>query len=361
IPELFKMKEAEETIRVWVSGCATGEEAYTFAILLLEEAAKHPLRPPIQVFGSDLDSRALAAAREGRYPAAIETDVSEERLRRYFTRESDSYRVRQELRDIVLFAIHDLLKDPPFSHVDLISCRNVLIYLDRDLQEQVCGTFHYALNPGGFLMLGVSETADHPSGLFRLIDRSARIYQSNASPGDKPRLLPTLLSPVRMRDHVVQVARGMSPSAALSEAAIHRRAIEKVAPPSVLVDETHRVLHMSDTAGRYFQPSGGVLSGDIVDLVRPELRFELRSALNRLFEQQLPTLSLPIMVRFNGAPHRVHLHVKSAQENELIEPRSALVMFIEGEVVPGDLATSDQEVTNESVRRLTQELELTQS
>jgi len=210
-------------------------------------------------------------------------------------------------------------------------------------------------------MLGASETADHPAGLFRLTDRAARIYQSTATPGDKPRLLPSLLGPVRLREHVVQIARGMSPTAALSEAAIHRRAIEKVAPPSVLVDTTHRVLHMSDSAGRYFQPSGGVLSSDVVDLVRPELRFELRSALNRLFEQQLPTLSLPIMVRFNGAPHRVHLHVRPAEENELIEPRNALVMFIEGESIPGDLTATDQEVTNETVRRLTQELEMTQS
>jgi two-component system, chemotaxis family, CheB/CheR fusion protein len=361
IPELFKEDHPVESIRVWVSGCATGEEAYSIAMLLLEEASKHELRPAIQVFGSDLDSRALAAAREGRYPTAIEADVSEERLRRYFTRETDAYRVRQELRDIVLFTIHDLLKDPPFSHVDLISCRNVLIYLDRDLQEQVCGTFHYALNPKGFLMLGASESADNPPGLFRMIDRGARIYQSTATPGDRPRLLPSLLGPVRLREQVVQVARGLSPSAALSEAALHRRAIEKVAPPSVLVDEAHRVLHVSDNAGRYFQPSGGVLSSDVVDLVRPELRFELRSALNRLFEQQLPTLSLPIMVRFNGAQHRVHLHVKPAQENELIEPRNGLVMFIEGESVPGDLTASDQEVTNEAVRRLIQELELTQS
>src|SRR5262249_35481393 len=119
LPGLFTSRSPEETVRVWVSGCATGEEAYTFAILLLEEASKHQLRPPIQVFGSDLDSRALASSREGRYPLAIEADVSEERLRRFFTREGDHYRVRQEVRDIVLFAVHDLLKDPPFSHIDL--------------------------------------------------------------------------------------------------------------------------------------------------------------------------------------------------------------------------------------------------
>ena len=359
IPKLFKETEAAETVRVWVSGCATGEEAYSFAILLLEEAARHPLRPPIQVFGSDLDSRALAAAREGRYPAAIETDVSEERLRRFFTREGDHYQVRQEVRDLVLFAVHDLLKDPPFSHVDLISCRNVLIYLDRELQEQACSTFNYALNPAGYLFLGASETAENPHGLFRTIDRTARIFQSTTIPGDKRRLLPRLLGPARMREQVVHLGRTMSPTVALSEAAMHRRAIEQVAPPSILVDQSHRVLHLSENAGRYLLPSGGPLSGDAVDLVRTELRFELRSALNRVFEQQVPVLSLPILVRFNGAPHRVHLLVKPARESGT-EQQTAVVIFIEGEAVHENLVSDEQHVNDETVRRLTQELELIQ-
>ena len=177
IPALFDGKAADETVRVWVSGCATGEEAYSFAILLLEEAARHPIRPTLQVFGSDLDSRALAAAREGRFPAAIEADVSEERLHRFFSREGDHYRVRQEVRDIVLFALHDLLKDPPFSRVDLVSCRNVLIYLDRDLQEQVCSTLHHALNPGGYLFLGASESAESLPSLFTPTDKKHRQFR----------------------------------------------------------------------------------------------------------------------------------------------------------------------------------------
>ncbi len=361
VPELFKDREPEETIRVWVTGCATGEEAYSFAILLLEEAARHQARPQIQVFGSDLDSRALAAAREGRFPIAIETDVSEARLRRFFVREGDHYRVRQEVRDIVLFAVHDLLKDPPFSHVDLISCRNVLIYLDRELQEQVISTFHYALNPGGYVFLGASETAENPAGLFRCIDRAARIYQTTAVAGDKPRLLPRLLGPVRVREQVMQLGRTISPTVALGEAAMHRRAIEQVAPPSVLVDETHRVVHLSENAGRFILPSGGPLSGDVVDLVRPELRFELRSALNRAFEQNESTLSLPILVRFNGAPHRVHLVVRPVQVNGSAEPRNAVVMFIEGEAVDEGLVSPDRQASDETVRRLRQELELTQA
>ena len=360
LPQLFD-RDPTDAIRVWVSGCATGEEAYTLAMLLLEEAGRHELRPPIQVFGSDLDAKALVIAREGRYPAAIEADVSEDRLRRFFTREGDTYRVRQELRDMVLFALHDLLKDPPFSRVDLISCRNVLIYLDRELQEQVCSTFHYALNPGGFLLLGGSETADNPPGLFRSVDRAARLYQSTAHPGDKPRSLPRLLGPVRMREQVAQIGRGLSPSAALTDAAQHRTAIEKVAPPSILVDETHRVIHLSDHAGRYLLPSGGPLSGDIVDLVRPEMRFELRSALHRLFEQNMPTLTLPISVRFNGSAHRVLMQVKAIEDTAQTSTRTAVVMFIEGEEVEEGHVVSESPATNETVRRLTQELELTQA
>jgi two-component system CheB/CheR fusion protein len=120
VPQLFRGKEPDQQIRIWVPGCATGEEAYTIAILLLEEASQQQIRPPIQVFGSDLDTRALATAREGRYPIAIEVDVNQERLRRFFIREADHYRVRQDLRDIVLFANHNLLKDPPFSRIDLV-------------------------------------------------------------------------------------------------------------------------------------------------------------------------------------------------------------------------------------------------
>jgi two-component system CheB/CheR fusion protein len=360
IPQLFGNRDIAEPLRVWVCGCATGEEAYSIAILLLEEAGRRDLKPQIQVFASDLDARALTTGREGHYPSAIEADVNEDRLRRFFTREGDGYRVRRELRDIVLFSYHDLLKDPPFSRVDLISCRNVLIYLDRELQEQANSTFNYALNPGGFLFLGSAESVDCPPGLFRTIERSARIYQSASKSGDKPRLLPRLLGPIHMREHVTQL-RTMNPAAALTDAVAHRRAIETLAPPSILVDEGHRVIHLSDSAGRFLQPSGGPLTGDIVDLVRSELRFELRSALHRIFEQKLSTLSLAIPVRFNGAARRVLIQVMAAEPGEIGEARRAVVMFIEGEEIEESLGRSKEDAADETVRRLTQELELAQS
>jgi len=362
LPELFASRDPAETVRVWVAGCATGEEAYSIAMLLLEEASKHPLRPPIQVFGSDLDARALSVAREGRYPAAIQSDVGEERLRRFFTRDGEGYRVRQELRDTVLFASHDLLKDPPFSHVDLISCRNLLIYLDRDLQEQVCSTFYYALNHDGFLFLGASEMADNPTGVFRALDRNLRIYQSNAPRGVRPRLLPRLLGSMTAREPTVPFGRPATPTAALNDAARHRSVIEKVAPPSILVDAGHRAVHLSENAGRFVTPSGGSLSGDVVDLVRPELRFELRSALNRAFEHDEPTLSLPVPVVFNGAAHQIYIWVKPEPQGVSTDFAFAVVMFIEGETVEPSVPLSlEQQTSNETVRRLIRELELSQS
>ncbi len=361
IPQLFQMKEPREEIRIWVPGCATGEEAYSIAILMLEEASRHDRRPAIEIFGTDLDARALVTARGARYPAAIEADVSEERLRRFFVREGDHHRVRQELRDMVLFANHSLLKDPPFSRVDLVSCRNLLIYLDRELQEQVLTTFHYALNPGGYLVLGPSESADEPSGLFRTVDRKARVYQSLARRDERPRVPPRLLGGAHRHEIAVPAGATLAQAMPRGDVRTHLRALEKVAPPSVLVDESHRALHLSVNAGRYIKHEAGPLSADVVDLVRPELKAELRLALHRAFEQHRPTLSLPILVNWNGAPHRVDLQVKPVPPDKGAGA-SALVMFIEGEAVePGVAISGQQQVTDETVLRLTQELELTQA
>jgi two-component system, chemotaxis family, CheB/CheR fusion protein len=346
IPQLFHGKLTDPSIRVWVPGCATGEEAYTVAMLLLEQASRQDIRPTIQMFGSDIDARALAIAREGQYPAAIEADVSEDRLRRFFVKDANHYRVRQELRDLVLFANHSLLKDPPFSRLDLIACRNVLIYLDRELQELACKTFHYALNPDGFLMLGTSESADNPVGQFRTFDRKARIYKSSASPGE----LRLLGSVSIVHEQAAHPIRPPTTASLLNEAAAHRQALEKLAPPSILVDESHRVLHMSDNAGRFLQPSGGPLSGNVVDLVRPELRFELRSALHRVFETSQPWLSLPIPVRFNGSPHRVLMHVKPADDHDDHGAGSAVVLFIEGGAV--DLAVGGPFPQNDAANEI---------
>jgi two-component system CheB/CheR fusion protein len=362
VPQLFDGKEAGANLRVWVPGCATGEEAYTVAILLLEEAARREFRPEIQVFATDLDSGALAVGREGRFPTTIEADLTEERLRRFFLREGDQYHVRRELRDVVLFASHSLLRDPPFSRLDMISCRNLLIYLDRELQQQVCNTFHYALNMGGYLFLGASESADHPAGLFRTVDRDARIYRATATPGENRPALPILLGPRQMPSKDAAVAAASVLSLSLADAALHRQMLEKIAPPSMLVDDSLRAVHLSETAGRFLQPSGGPVSVDATELVREELRFDLRTALHRAFERGEPTLSMPLPVRFNGERRRVYLQVKPIQQEDGDPTRYALVLFIEGEAVSDGAPETSLEgpdgAAGETVKQLQLELQM---
>jgi two-component system CheB/CheR fusion protein len=356
IPQLFRHEE-REPLRVWVAGCATGEEAYSVAMLLIEEGSKREFRPEIQVFASDMDARALNVAREGRYPAAIDADVNEERLRRFFIRDGEEYRIKRELRDAVLFANHSLLKDPPFSRLDLICCRNLLIYLDRDLQQQVLATLHYGLKPDGYLFLGSSETADHADGLFRVVDRDARIYQSAGRSMERMPTLPRLLG-TPSEPH--GVAAAPSPATAQST---HRQTLEVMAPPSVLVDQSSKVLHLSENAGRYLQPSAGPMVNDITDLVRPELRFELRSALYRAFSKGENSLSGVISVRFNGSACPVYLQVRpQAGEGPDKDINRALVFFIEGEQQRlAGAAEGERGPSSDTVAQLRQELDMARS
>ncbi len=358
IPKIFDDKGAGNSVRAWIPGCATGEEAYSIAILLLEEAARRDVRCEIQVFASDLDDAALLIAREGRYPRAIEADVTDDRMKRFFNREDDHYRITRELRNVVLFARHSLLKDPPFSRADLISCRNLLIYLDRQLQQQICATFHFALMPTGYLFLGSSESAESPIGMFRTVDREARIYQRMPVSSEvrvTPRIGPPHFGPEPLLPRT-------PPFRVADQAGAHREALERLAPPSAVVDQSYRVVHLSERAGRYLQPSGGTLVNDITELAREELRPELRASLRRAFDRNEPSLSGPIAVRFNGAARRVYLQAKplSADPNA---SRSAILFFFEGEA-PGDtggMSTIEDGAPAEQIQQLQQELQFTQS
>lgn len=335
IPRLFDHQSRDQIVRVWVPACATGEEAYSIAILLLEEAARREVRPDIQVFATDLDDAALAIAREGRYPAAIAGDLSEERLRRFFVREGDQYRIRRELRDLIVFASHSILKDPPFSHINMVSCRNLLIYLDRDLQQQVISILHYALLARGYLFLGASESAENPLGLFAPVDREARIYRALDRPRDKLPPLPRLFTSVRAPE-LPGVPRPQRTHTSV-DSSLHRQALEELAPPSLLVDEGHLVVNLSETCGKFLLHPSGPMTHDAAEIVRPELRLELRAALHRAFESNEPTVSLPIPVRFNGAPKAIVLHVRPMKRDDA--PRAALVMFIEGGAMEPDSST----------------------
>lgn len=362
IEPMLEGRGPDDEIRVWVAGCATGEEAYSVAIVLREALERHNLTCPVQIFATDLDDGALATGREGRYPTSIEADVSEERLARHFVHEGSHYRVRKELREMVLFASHSVLKDPPFMRLDLITCRNLLIYLDRASQRQVCATFHYVLDPRGLLFLGSAESIDHAPELYRPLDREARLFQPKPQ---STRRLPMLDSDQNGHVPFVSPAPTRTPERDKSAMTAHRDALEEVAPPSILVSEDNHVVHLSETAGRFLLPSKGTLSPDLPALVRPELRLDLQTALGRAFEAGEATLTLPLQVAFNGDRHRVGMQVRPLPDDEKSQ-RRALVVFLDGGKMTPEEGKADPKADTpegppaDLVPRLYEELRLTQ-
>src|SRR5436190_13089329 len=276
-PQILQNKPADAPIRIWVPGCSTGQEAYSLVMALLEFLEDKPGRPAIQMFATDLSEPLLQRAREGVYPENIEAEVTPERLRRFFTRHDNQYRVTKAVREMCLFAKQNVAADPPFSRVDLISCRNLLIYLAPALQKRVIPTFHYALNPNGFLLLGASETIGAFSDLFTPIDRAHRIYARMTSAArayphftaDAAR--PGALPGGRERDggrHAVDWQREAD-----------RVVLGRYGPPGVLVNDTLEVLQFRGETGAYLQPAAGEASFDVLKMAREGLLFELRSAL----------------------------------------------------------------------------------
>ena len=325
IAPLVAHAQPNQPIRVWVPGCATGEEAYTLAILFREEISRRDVACELVIFGSDVDQGALATAREGIYPAAIAADVSEARLTRYFRAEGDHFRISSEIRDSVVFAMHSVLRDPPFSKLHLISCRNLLIYLDRELQQQLQNVFRYGLRDDGYLFIGVSETAE--AELFEPMDKQHRLFRTRPrSPGPAVRL--PQLPAMPLVPAIVERGRERGLRLRRSAAEIHIETLEALSPPSVLVDEQWNVQHLSESAGRYLQPRGGAPTETVTELVRSELVDELRSALHRAFELREPCLSSFVPVRFNGTPQLVAVLVQPRARDDAHE-HHVLVTFLE--------------------------------
>ncbi len=343
IPALFHGKGPNDSIRVWTAGCATGEEAYSIAILLHEHARKLDAPPQIQVFATDLDEGVIKAAREGIYPDAITADVSEERLRRWFVRELHGYRVRREIRELVAFAPHDLLKDSPFSRLDLLSCRNLLIYLSREAQARAFDIFHFALRPGGRLFLGTSESIDNDSALFNAIDKKYRLYAQ--LPGKRTALpVPTGISALARSLDLLEksnerpaIPRSNGNAALpipddsrataggdLGAGELHYQLIERFGPPSLVVNADYNIVHMSDSAGRLLQMTGGEPTRNLLQLVHPMLRIDLRAALFNAMQSKAPTEALQVPLVLNGERKTVDIRVKPADD---LAPNYVLVQF----------------------------------
>ncbi len=333
IPALFKGKGPGDSVRVWVPACATGEEAYSLAMLLYEHARALDAPPQIQIFATDLDEDVIKTARSGIYPAAITADVSEERLRRWFLKEVHGYRVRREVRELVLFALHDLIKDAPFSRLDLVSCRNLFIYLDADAQARAFDIFHFALRPRGRLFLGMSETVHSDSELFSVIDKKYRIYEQRPAlhmPLPVPIGSSTLARSLELmeksgeRPTVPKTNGGTMPAAASSLRSaltdessfgqLHYKLIERFSPPSLVVNKAYDIVHLSDSAGRFLQFTGGEPSRNLLQLVHPMLRLDLRAALFTAMQSKTRADAFNVPIEIDGETKAVNIRVVPATD-----------------------------------------------
>lgn len=363
LPSLFEQKAhcEDKSIRVWAAACSTGEEAYSLAMLLADQADVSGTKGDIQtqVFATDIDDRALETARTGLYPEAILTDVPPPRLRQYFIKEQNHFRMQKELRERILFARHNILRDPPFSRLDLISCRNLMIYLDRDIQVEVLRMFHFALNPGGYLFLGSSETADACSQLFTPVDKKNRIYRAKEVSSSLRRapagpyqgfaltsaLRPPLSEPSRR-------------SRKFSFADVHQRALEQYAPPSVIVNHDAEIVHMSDRAGNFLRYVGGEPSLNLTTLVHPQLRLELRTAIYQATHTGKSVEARRVRLERDGRSFWVNMVVRPFRDNEA-GSEYMLVLFDEVEACMDSNTLDDPETKDSVLTQLEAELQQT--
>ncbi len=305
IPKILLNKDVGAEVRIWVPGCASGEEAYSIAILFCEAVDKLKVAPHVQVLATDIDDQAIAAARLGRYPASVIEHVSPQRQERFFVRHGDAFQVTKQIRDMCVFSIHNLVRDPPFSSLDLISCRNLLIYLDTTLQKQVVPLFHYALSPGGFLLLGSSEGLGASADLFQELDEKQRLFQRKAG---EPRA--TVLFPLSLPNQAaVQLAEPVKrPEQAKPHdvGALVEQMVLAYAPPCVVINRRAEIIYSSGETSPFLQQPTGKPTLNIIDQARKGLRAGLRMAIRDAIKTNQPVL-------------RTNLAVKTAGELQLID------------------------------------------
>ncbi len=315
IPRLFEDRHPDQLVRVWVCGCSTGEEAYSMAILLREQMDLLQQEYKTQIFATDIDSRAIEQARLGLYPSNIAAHVSPERLQRYFVKEEDGYRASSLIRNMVVFANQSLIKDPPFSKQDLISCRNLLIYLGPELQRKILPLFHYALNPGGFLFLGSSETVGDSGHLFKPINRKWKLFQRVEGQREADvafGFVPQLLAPFHDDKKQAQKKKPINVRD-LAE----RLLFDIYAPSCAVIDEQSQILYLNNPSGHYFEPETGTASLDILHMVRPELKIPLATTIRRAISQKEEYTYPNVQLQVNQETKTIRIIVRPIRQTEL--------------------------------------------
>ncbi|MFZ5896279.1 MAG: chemotaxis protein CheB [Myxococcota bacterium] len=314
----FESWEEERPFRAWVPACATGEEAYSLAIAIREILTDLDRRVSVQIFATDLDQPAIDVARAGRYPLSIDAHVTPERLDRFFVKTDTGYRISKEIRESIVFAPQNVIKDPPFTKLDLLSCRNLLIYLEPELQRRVIGLFSYALRPDGLLLLGSSESIASFDDAFVAIDKKCKLFRRRdtrpETPAEFPEV-PTGQGLPRAGRPRLDVARG-GPTALSSIA--ERVVLTNLAPPSVLINERGDIAYFHGRTGKFLEPAAGEPVANIFGMLREGLRLDVSSALRQALTRSEPVVRPGLRVKSNGSFIRVKLSVRRIDEPELV-------------------------------------------
>jgi two-component system CheB/CheR fusion protein len=326
---LVSNKPAGASVRVWVPGCSTGEEAYSIAILLQErmEALKTSFK--LQVFATDIDSAAIEQARSGLYPASIAANVSAERLARFFTEEPGGgfFRINMVIRDILVFSEQDVIKDPPFSKLDLISCRNLLIYMGPELQKRLIPLFHYALNPGGVLFLGTSESVGEYVGLFATLNRAAKLYQRKDDGAPHPLSVARYVAPLtRGGDAPRAAGKGAGDAGAQFRQITERTLLQQYAPAGALVDARGDILYLHGRTGQYLEPAPGEAGMNILKMARQGLRPGLTTALRKAAAKREPVFHSGFRVKTNGDFSSVNLKISPVTSDAAEQPLFLVIL-----------------------------------
>ncbi len=337
-PKLLQQR-GDDPCRVWVLGCSTGQEAYSIAMTFVETAEKSPRMRKLQVFATDLNDALLEKARHGLYAKSLAQDVSPERLRRFFVEEEGGYRINKALREMVVFARQNLMSDPPFSRMDLVSCRNLMIYLESGLQKKLIPTFHYALKPEGFLFLGKSESIGGFTDLFEPADRKHKIYSRKAAP-TPPFYLAVRKGLAERRSPGLTPLGGPRPaergqagpegfrSELNSQREADRITVNKFAPPGVLVNADLQVLQFRGPTSAYLEPPSGKASFDVLKMAREGLMLPLHAAIKRARKENKPARKENVQVGQNGDTRLVNVEVIPLKS---LKERSFLILFDDAE------------------------------
>jgi two-component system, chemotaxis family, CheB/CheR fusion protein len=362
LQELLGEKPEGYTLRAWVAGCSSGEEAYSIAILLREVMEDLGRRLSVQIFSTDIDVDAVNAARAGIFPASIAADVSKARLKRWFSREDNHYRVKKSIREMLVFAVQSIIKDPPFTRLDLLCCRNLLIYLGPELQKRLISIFHYSLKPDGILFLGSSETIGQANELFDVLDKKGKIYRRKpASVVGRP-LLSFPAIPAIAENGGPALPETIRKAEELSAFQLVETILRQVdAPPCVIIDEANNIVYLHGRTGRYLEPVIGKVSVNILEMARPGLKMDLAAAIRGAATNKQEYVRNGVVIEQNGGHLTIDLTVKPVLEHSAL--RGLMMVIFKEKAPPAKKESSPTQARgrkkNSAVESLEQELRYT--